>query len=99
MYDGEIVQIGTQVKLFEHPKHTSLGHFICSPDMNVMLIKVEGMRVKIGGQVTDLPGIPTAESSIVKIDIRPEYMQLGGQGNAGDNPQGLENLPPQGGER
>ncbi len=31
MKDGEIVQIGTPIELFERPKHTFVGHFIGSP--------------------------------------------------------------------
>jgi glycerol transport system ATP-binding protein len=36
MQDGEIVQIGTPVELFERPAHTFVGHFIGSPGMNVL---------------------------------------------------------------
>ena len=35
MQDGEIVQIGTPVELFERPRHTFVGHFIGSPGMNI----------------------------------------------------------------
>ena len=35
MYEGEVVQIGTPVELFERPAHTFVGHFIGSPGMNV----------------------------------------------------------------
>ena len=42
MNDGEIVQIGTPVELFERPAHTFVGHFIGSPGMNVLPCEVEG---------------------------------------------------------
>ncbi|MGB1025593.1 MAG: ABC transporter ATP-binding protein, partial [Rhodospirillaceae bacterium] len=36
MQDGEVVQMGTPVDLFECPTHTFVGHFIGSPGMNVL---------------------------------------------------------------
>ena len=42
MNDGEIVQIGTPVELFERPMHTFVGHFIGSPGMNVLPCEVKG---------------------------------------------------------
>ena len=39
MQDGEVVQIGTPVELFERPAHTFVGHFIGSPSMNVRRAK------------------------------------------------------------
>ena len=44
MNDGEIVQIGTPVELFERPRHTFVGHFIGSPGMNVLPCEVRGRR-------------------------------------------------------
>ncbi|MBT8476367.1 MAG: ABC transporter ATP-binding protein, partial [Alphaproteobacteria bacterium] len=40
MQDGEIVQIGTPVELFERPQHTFVGHFIGSPGMNILPCEV-----------------------------------------------------------
>jgi glycerol transport system ATP-binding protein len=34
--NGEVVQVGTPVDLFEKPRHTFVGHFIGSPGMNVL---------------------------------------------------------------
>ena len=42
MNNGEIVQIGTPIELFERPKHTFVGHFIGSPGMNVLPCEVSG---------------------------------------------------------
>ena len=36
MNEGEVVQIGSPVDLFERPAHTFVGHFIGSPGMNVL---------------------------------------------------------------
>ena len=47
MKDGEIVQIGTPVELFERPTHTFVGHFIGSPGMNVLPCEVKGGKVEL----------------------------------------------------
>ena len=44
MNEGEVVQIGTPVDLFERPAHTFVGHFIGSPGMNVLPCEVRGRR-------------------------------------------------------
>ena len=44
MNEGEIVQIGTPVELFERPRHTFVGHFIGSPGMNVLPCEVDERR-------------------------------------------------------
>ena len=36
MKDGEILQVGSPVELFEKPQHTFVGHFIGSPGMNLI---------------------------------------------------------------
>ena len=36
MQEGEVVQIGSPVDLFERPAHTFVGHFIGSPGMNIL---------------------------------------------------------------
>ena len=41
MHDGEVVQQGTPVELFERPRHTFVGHFIGSPGMNLMPCELE----------------------------------------------------------
>ena len=41
MHEGEVVQIGTPVELFERPAHTFVGHFIGSPGMNVLPCEVD----------------------------------------------------------
>ena len=50
MKDGEIVQIGTPVELFERPKHTFVGHFIGSPGMNVLPCAGEGREAIFAGR-------------------------------------------------
>ena len=45
MKDGEVVQIGTPIELFEKPQHTFVGHFIGSPGMNLLPCKIENDSV------------------------------------------------------
>ena len=58
MKDGEIVQIGTPVELFEQPTHTFVGHFIGSPGMNVL-----PCQVKNGGAVFAGHAVETANAA------------------------------------
>ena len=53
MNDGEIVQTGTPVELFERPRHTFVGHFIGSPGMNVLPCEVKGGKVRFAGRVVE----------------------------------------------
>ena len=40
MQDGNVVQVGSPVDLFERPAHTFVGHFIGSPGMNILPCEV-----------------------------------------------------------
>lgn len=85
MYEGKIVQFGTPRELFEQPNHTFVGFFIGSPGMN--FISVEKQESESGNQFTfdgiNFPLSPeqnallsSAQSSNLKIGIRPEFIQL-----------------------
>jgi glycerol transport system ATP-binding protein len=76
MKDGEVVQIGTPVELFERPRHTFVGHFIGSPGMNIIPCAVEGGDAVIGGTK-----IRVGNSSALKdrtgtfeLGVRPEFV-------------------------
>ena len=45
MHEGQIVQTGTPVDLFEKPKHTFVGHFIGSPGMNILPCEINNGEV------------------------------------------------------
>ncbi|UXX83527.1 ABC transporter ATP-binding protein [Roseovarius pelagicus] len=76
MQDGEIVQIGTPVELFERPAHTFVGHFIGSPGMNILPATQEGERVMLDGHDIALEGPITSGSGQLEIGIRPEFIEL-----------------------
>jgi glycerol transport system ATP-binding protein len=76
MQDGEIVQIGTPVELFERPQHTFVGHFIGSPGMNVLPCELRGDRALFEGFEVPLEGPATGSGGELRLGIRPEYVSL-----------------------
>lgn len=81
MYEGEIVQIGTPVELFERPRHTFVGYFIGSPGMNFLPAKLAGATVTVGRHKIPLERAPTvAANAKVEFGIRPEFVRLGREG-------------------
>ena len=81
MQEGEIVQIGTPVDLFERPQHTFVGHFIGSPGMNVLPAEVKDGSAFFRGSPVELAGhIPPQVDGRTEIGIRPEYVHLAEHG-------------------
>ncbi len=76
MQDGEIVQIGTPVELFERPQHTFVGHFIGSPGMNVMPVEEKSGMVTFEGNPIQLEGGVTGNGGMTQLGIRPEFVSL-----------------------
>ena len=76
MQDGEVVQIGTPVELFERPQHTFVGHFIGSPGMNVLPCELQGDRANFQGHSVALEGPGTAGTGELKLGIRPEHVSI-----------------------
>jgi glycerol transport system ATP-binding protein len=84
MHDGLVVQIGTPVELFEHPKHTFVGHFIGSPGMNIL--PAENLSGEIGfeGHVIKTASTIAANSLEGKLEIgvRPEFIRFDSSGES-----------------
>jgi glycerol transport system ATP-binding protein len=80
MQDGEVVQIGTPVELFERPQHTFVGHFIGSPGMNVLPCDAQGDHAVFEGHKVALEGAVTGHGGDVKLGVRPEHVSIGGTG-------------------
>ena len=81
MHEGQVVQTGTPVELFEKPKHTFVGHFIGSPGMNIIPCKlnsgtaaIDGIKIETGSQIK--------KNSFTKteIGIRPEFVSFSKDG-------------------
>ena len=80
MQDGEVVQIGTPVELFERPQHTFVGHFIGSPGMNVLPCEAKGDRAVFEGHEVVLEGPTHGDGGRTDLGIRPEYVGFGDTG-------------------
>ena len=83
MHEGQIVQTGTPVELFEKPKHTFVGYFIGSPGMNILPCAIENGQIKFGGKI--LPNkINTKKNNFktTQVGIRPEFINFSNDGIA-----------------
>jgi len=82
MHEGRIVQTGTPVELFEHPRHTFVGHFIGSPGMNVLPCEVEEGEVRFAGRAiaTASRQRPGTGNPPLEIGLRPEHVRIVPQG-------------------
>jgi glycerol transport system ATP-binding protein len=78
MKDGEIVQIGTPIELFERPKHTFVGHFIGSPGMNVLPCQVVKGKVIFAGSVVETSNGKAYGGNGKKLElgVRPEFVHF-----------------------
>ncbi len=83
MQDGEVVQIGTPVDLFERPEHTFVGHFIGSPGMNVLPCEIRGGAAFFDGQRIETANTGTAANR-TEIGVRPEFVRLAETGLAAE---------------
>lgn len=80
MQEGEVVQIGTPVELFERPAHTFVGHFIGSPGMNILPGELRDGGAFLNGQNIPLEGPASGNDGTVEIGIRPEFVGFGSDG-------------------
>lgn len=76
MSEGEVVQIGTPVELFEEPAHTFVGYFIGSPGMNFIPTKINGNKAIIGDHELILNNTYGALDGKIELGIRPEFVKL-----------------------
>ena len=81
MHEGQVVQTGTPVELFERPKHTFVGHFIGSPGMNILPCEFKDGGAAIDGIKIDT-GSKIKKTSFEKteIGIRPEFVSFSKNG-------------------
>ncbi len=81
MHEGQIVQTGTPVELFEKPKHTFVGHFIGSPGMNILPCEIENGQINFEGKI--LPSntsIKKINFNKIQVGIRPEFIKFSNNG-------------------
>ena len=81
MHEGQIVQTGTPVELFEKPKHTFVGYFIGSPGMNVLPCKINNGNVTLNGKKIEThKNIKKNIFTKTEIGIRPEFISFNNDG-------------------
>ena len=85
MDNGEVVQIGTPVELFERPQHTFVGHFIGSPGMNVLPASVRDGAVWFRDTRIEVDG-PVVDEGRLQVGVRPEFVRLAERGASGGVP-------------
>ena len=76
MNEGEVVQTGTPIELFETPNHTFVGHFIGSPGMNVLPCEVKGGKAIFAGQAIDVTNASAyrGDGGRLELGVRPEFV-------------------------
>jgi glycerol transport system ATP-binding protein len=97
MHEGQIVQTGTPVELFEKPKHTFVGHFIGSPGMNFINIDQgisnEQSTLNIEGTNFNIPKQhEVSKGKKNSFGIRPENLSLTNEGGLKGSVFGVEYL-------
>lgn len=83
MFDGQVVQSGTPVELFERPQHTFVGHFIGSPGMNLLPCELDAAGVaRFAGNAVPTASQQTAAARGKKLEIgvRPEFVRFADSG-------------------
>ncbi|CAI8447030.1 MAG: sn-glycerol-3-phosphate import ATP-binding protein UgpC [SAR116 cluster bacterium MED-G04] len=81
MNEGEVVQVGTPIELFNRPMHTFVGHFIGSPGMNILPCELRGGKALFNDRPVALEGrISKTMTGTPQIGIRPEFVSLGKTG-------------------
>ncbi len=86
MLDGEVVQAGTPVELFERPRHTFVGHFIGSPGMNLLPCEIDvGGVARLGGIAIETASMPKppGDAKRLEIGVRPEFIRFAAGGDGG----------------
>jgi glycerol transport system ATP-binding protein len=83
MVDGQVVQSGTPVELFERPAHTFVGHFIGSPGMNLLPCEIDAAGVpRFAGHAvaTASRDIHAARGRKTELGVRPEFVHFAPDG-------------------
>ncbi len=85
MNNGEIVQQGTPVELFEKPHHTFVGHFIGSPGMNILPCEIKGGKAFFEGHAIEAENAKLKmPEGRLEIGVRPEFVTFAKAGIAAD---------------
>ena len=97
MNNGEVVQTGTPIELFERPQHTFVGHFIGSPRMNVLPCEVDARRCRRRWRSASPPRTAAARrrpSGKLEVGVRPGIRVVRRHRHPGRGREGRRHRPP-----
>jgi glycerol transport system ATP-binding protein len=81
MQDGNVVQVGSPVDLFERPAHTFVGHFIGSPGMNILPCEVSDGHARFRGHPIATVNLADGHAGgRFELGVRPEFVALADHG-------------------
>jgi glycerol transport system ATP-binding protein len=82
MNEGQVLQSGTPVELFERPRHTFVGHFIGSPGMNLLPATFEGGQARFAGLPIGIlpPRAAPPAGAALELGVRPEFVHFAEEG-------------------
>jgi glycerol transport system ATP-binding protein len=82
MNNGEVVQTGTPIELFERPMHTFVGHFIGSPGMNLLPVDVKGGKAFFAGRAVETANakVYQGDGRGLELGVRPEFVSFAKSG-------------------
>jgi glycerol transport system ATP-binding protein len=79
MQDGNVVQVGSPVDLFERPAHTFVGHFIGSPGMNILPCEIVDGHARFRGHPVATANGASGQGRF-ELGVRPEFVALADAG-------------------
>jgi len=78
--DGNIVQAGPPIELYNNPNCRFVAEFIGSPQMNIfsgVVKRVEGKTMlQMGGDAMEIGEVSAADGALLDIGIRPEHFNF-----------------------
>jgi multiple sugar transport system ATP-binding protein len=80
---GRLQQVGTPRELYDEPANRFVAGFIGSPAMNLCEVTCTNGSVTFAGQPIELPARLDGRSQVV-VGLRPEALELGGEGIPAD---------------
>jgi multiple sugar transport system ATP-binding protein len=102
MHDGRVEQIGSPLELYDNPANTFVAGFIGSPAMNFIngRLRRDGDRASVeAADGTQLPlnrPVAAQDGQEVIYGVRPEHLEVAGDGTAGTMPATVTVVEPTG---
>jgi sn-glycerol 3-phosphate transport system ATP-binding protein len=92
MNAGRVDQVGPPLDLYEHPATVFVAGFIGSPAMNLVAGERRPGGIAVGDLTLPFAGLVGGAGLPVTVGIRPEHLELGGDGPIVLRPELLERL-------